>query len=165
MMVTNPTGQYKLTADLDIMSAVIYATENLKTYKGLFDKTVWYCHYRAKIYNDLHSMEIDLPEMDRYKYKWHMFVTSYGPLKETESKSEFEKWLKGKVESWQGNFDTAEASENDSKNALATFNDAMKSLDNMNSAIKAYSGAGTYQFALQRDDSNTPIETYTIIIE
>ena len=164
MMVTNPTGQYKLTADLDIMSAVIYATKNIKTYKGLFDKTVWYCHYRAKIYNDLHSMEIDLPEMDRYKYKWHMFVTSYGPLKETESKSEFEKWLKGKVESWQGNFDTAEASENDSKNAIETFKNAMKSLDNMEYAIKAYSGAGTYKFALQRDDSNTPIETYTIII-
>ena len=165
MMVTNPTGQYKLTADLDIMSAVIYATENLKTYKGFFDKTVWYCHYRAKIYNDLHSMEIDLPEMDRYKYKWHMFVTSYGPLKETESKSEFEKWLKGKVESWQGNFDTAEASENDSKNAIETFKNAMKSLDNMKSAIKAYSGAGTYQFALQRDNSDTPIKTHTIIIQ
>jgi len=165
MMVTNPTGQYKLTADLDIMSAVIYATENCKTYEGLFDKTVWYCHYRSKIYNDLHSMEIDLPEMDCYKYKWHMFVTSYGPLKETESKSEFEKWLKGKVESWQGNFDTAEASENDSKNAIETFKKAMKSLDNMNSAIKAYSGAGTYKFALQRDDSDTPIKTYTIIIE
>ncbi len=28
MMVTNPTGQYKLTADLDIMSDVIYATGN-----------------------------------------------------------------------------------------------------------------------------------------
>ena len=159
MMVTNPTGQYKLTADLDIMSDVIYATKNFKW------ASEWRCWYKAWIYNDLHSMEIDLPEMDRYKYKWHMFVTSYGPLKETESKSEFEKWLKGKVESWQGNFDTAEASENDSKNAIATFMDAMKSLVNMKSAIKAYSGAGTYQFALQRDDSNTPIETYTIIIE
>ena len=165
MMVTNPTGQYKLTADLDIMSAVIYATENLKTYKGLFDKTVWYCHYRAKIYHDLHSMEIDLPEMDRYKYKWHMFVTSYGPLTTDTSKLNFETWLKGKVESWQGNFATAEASENGSNNAIETFMDAMKSLVNMKSAIKAYSGAGTYQFALQRDDSDTPIETYTIIIE
>jgi hypothetical protein len=94
-----------------------------------------------------------------------MFVTSYGPLKETESKSEFEKWLKEKVKSWQGEFDTAEASENGSNNAIATFRDAMKSLVNMKSAIKAYSGAGTYQFALQRDDSNTPIETHTIIIE
>jgi hypothetical protein len=94
-----------------------------------------------------------------------MFVTSYGPLKETESKSEFEKWLKGKVESWQGNFATAEASENGSNNAIETFMDAMKSLVNMEYAIKAYSGAGTYKFALQRDDSDTPIETYTIIIE
>ena len=164
MMVTNPTGQYKLTADLDIMSDVIYATENRKRYKNSFS-TYWECYYKALIYHDLHSMEIDLPEMDRYKYKWHMFVTSYGPLKETESKSEFEKWLKGKVESWQGKFDTAEASENDSKNAIATFRDAMKSLDNMKSAIKAYSGAGTYQFVLQRDDSDTPIKTYTIIIQ
>ena len=146
------------------MSDVIYASENRKRYKNSFS-TYWECNYYASIYHDLHSMEIDLPEMDRYKYKWHMFVTSYGPLKETESKSEFEKWLKGKVESWQGNFATAEASENGSKNAKATFMDAMKSLDNMKSAIKAYSGAGTYQFALQRDDSNTPIETYTIIIE
>ena len=164
MMVTNPTGQYKLTADLDIMSAVICATEDYKIVTGLFSSK-WVCRYWANIYHDLHSMEIDLPEMDRYKYKWHMFVTSYGPLKETESKSEFEKWLKGKVESWQGNFATAEASENDSKNAIETFKNAMKSLDNMEYAIKAYSGAGTYKFALQRDDSNTPIETYTIIIE
>ena len=163
MMVTNPTGQYKLTADLDIMSDVIYAYENFKVPKGL--SSVWRCFYKAWIYHDLHSMEIDLPEMDRYKYKWHMFVTSYGPLKETESKSEFEKWLKGKVESWQGNFDTAEASENDSKNAKATFMDAMRSLDNMKDAIKAYSGAGTYQFVLQRDNSNTPIKTHTIIID
>ena len=163
MMVTNPTGQYKLTADLDIMSAVIYATENYKIEKTFSSE--WRCWYWANFYHDLHSMEIDLPEMDRYKYKWHMFVTSYGPLKETESKSEFEKWLKGKVESWQGNFDTAEASENDSKNAIETFKNAMKSLDNMEYAIKAYSGAGTYKFALQRDDSNTPIETHTIIIE
>ena len=163
MMVTNPTGQYKLTADIDIMSDVIYASYNYKVKKDF--SSVWRCFYWAIIYHDLHSMEIDLPEMDRYKYKWHMFVTSYGPLKETESKSEFEKWLKGKVESWQGNFDTAEASENDSKNAIETFKNAMKSLDNMEYAIKAYSGAGTYQFALQRDDSNTPIETHTIIIE
>ena len=162
MMVTNPTGQYKLTADIDIMSDVIYASENYKLYKDW--SSVWRCYYYASIYHDLHSMEIDLPEMDRYKYKWHMFVTSYGPLKETESKSEFEKWLKGKVESWQGNFDTAEASENDSKNAIETFKNAMKSLDNMKSAIKAYSGAGTYKFVLQRDDSDTPIKTYTIII-
>ena len=162
MMVTNPTGQYKLTADLDITSVVILASKNYKVPKGL--SSVWRCDYWARIYHDRHSMEIDLPEMDRYKYKWHMFVTSYGPLKETESKSEFEKWLKGKVESWQGNFDTAEASENDSKNAIATFTVAMKSLDNMKSAIKAYSGAGTYKFVLQRDDSDTPIETYTIIV-
>ena len=164
MMVTNPTGQYKLTADLDIMSAVICATENYKIVTGLFSSK-WVCRYWANIYHDLHSMEIDLPEMDRYKYKWHMFVTSYGPLKETESKSEFEKWLKGKVESWQGQFDTAEASENDSKNAEATFMAAMTSLGNMKSAIKAYSGAGTYQFVLQRDDSDTPIKTHTIIID
>ena len=163
MMVTNPTGQYKLTADLDIMSDVIYASRNYEVAKGF--SSVWRCNYRARIYHDLHSMEIDLPEMDRYKYKWHMYVTSYGPLKETESKSAFENWLKEKVKSWQGEFDTAEASENGSKNAKATFMDAMKSLDNMKSAIKAYSGAGTYQFALQPDDSNTPIETYTIIIE
>jgi len=162
MMVTNPTGQYKLTADLDIMSDVIYASKNYKVQKDF--SSVWRCFYRAKFYHDLHSMEIDLPEMDRYKYKWHMFVTSYGPIKETESKSEFEKWLKDKVESWQGNFDTAEASENDSKNAIETFKNAMKSLDNMKSAIKAYSGAGTYKFVLQRDDSDTPIKTYTIII-
>ena len=159
MMVTNPTGQYKLTADLDIMSDVIYATKNFKW------ASEWRCWYKAWIYNDLHSMEIDLPEMDRYKYKWHMFVTSYGPLTTDTSKLNFETWLKGKVESWLGNFDTAEASENGSNNAIETFRDAMKSLDNMKSAIKAYSGAGTYQFALQRDDSNTPIETYTIIIE
>ena len=163
MMVTNPTGQYKLTADIDIMSDVIYATENYKHYKDW--SSVWRCYYWAHIYHDLHSMEIDLPEMDRYKYKWHMFVTSYGPLKETESKSEFEKWLKEKVKSWQGEFDTAEASENDSNNAIETFKNAMKSLVNMKSAIKAYSGAGTYKFVLQRDDSDTPIETYTIIIE
>lgn len=165
MMVTNPTGQYKLTADLDIESAVIYASKNYKHYKDW--SSVWRCKYWARMYHDLHSMEIDLPEMDRYKYKWHMFVTSYGPLKETEteSKSEFEKWLKDKVESWQGNFDTAEASENDSKNAIATFMDAMESLDNMKSAIKAYSGAGTYKFALQRDNSDTPIKTHTIIIQ
>ena len=163
MMVTNPTGQYKLTADLDIMSAVIYASKNKKVKKDFSSE--WYCFYKASIYHDLHSMEIDLPEMDRYKYKWHMFVTSYGPLKETESKSAFENWLKEKVKSWQGEFDTAEASENDSKNAIATFMDAMKSLDNMKSAIKAYSGAGTYQFVLQRDDSDTPIKTYTIIIQ
>jgi hypothetical protein len=165
MMVTNPTGQYKLTADLDIMSDVIYATENRKRY-GDFFSTYLECNYYASIYHDLHSMEIDLPEMDRYKYKWHMFVTSYGPLKETEteSKSAFENWLKEKVKSWQGEFDTAEASENGSKNAKATFMNAMKSLVNMKSAIEAYSGAGTYKFALQRDDSNTPIETYTIII-
>lgn len=165
MMVTNPTGQYKLTADLDIMSDVIYASENFKVPKDL--SSVWRCFYKARIYHDLHSMEIDLPEMDRYKYKWHMFVTSYGPLKETEteSKSEFEKWLKDKVESWQGKFDTAEASENGSKNAIATFMDAMESLDNMKSAIKAYSGAGTYQFVLQRDNSDTPIKTHTIIIQ
>ena len=94
-----------------------------------------------------------------------MFVTSYGPLTTDTSKLNFETWLKGKVESWLGNFDTAEASENDSKNAIETFKNAMKSLDNMEYAIKAYSGAGTYKFALQRDDSNTPIETYTIIIE
>ena len=162
MMVTNPTGQYKLTADLDIMSMLILASYNYKVDKTF--SSVWRCTYWAKTYHDLHSMEIDLPEMDRYKYKWHMFVTSYGPLKETESKSEFEKWLKGKVESWQGNFDTAEASENDSKNAIETFKNAMKSLDNMEYAIKAYSGAGTYQFALQRDNSDTPIKTYTIII-
>lgn len=164
MMVTNPTGQYKLTADLDIMSDVIYASENYRYYKGGLS-WVWRCIYKALIYHDLHSMEIDLPEMDRYKYKWHMFVTSYGPLTTDTSKLNFETWLKDKVESWQGNFDTAEASENDSKNAIATFMDAaMKSLDNMKSAIKAYSGAGTYQFALQRDDSDTPIKTYTIII-
>lgn len=163
MMVTNPTGQYKLTADLDIMSAVIFASENYKVKKIFSSK--WYCLYWARPYHDLHSMEIDLPEMDRYKYKWHMFVTSYGPLKETESKSEFEKWLKDKVKSWQGEFDTAEASENGSTHAEATFMAAMTSLGNMKSAIKAYSGAGTYQFVLQRDDSNTPIETYTIIIE
>ena len=94
-----------------------------------------------------------------------MFVTSYGPLKETQSKSAFENWLKDKVKSWQGEFDTAEASENGSNNAIETFKNAMKSLDNMEYAIKAYSGAGTYQFALQRDDSNTPRETHTIIIE
>ena len=163
MMVTNPTGQYKLTADLDIMSAVIFASENYKVKKIFSSK--WYCLYWARPYHDLHSMEIDLPEMDRYKYKWHMFVTSYGPLKETQSKSAFENWLKEKVKSWQGEFDTAEASENGSNNAIETFRDAMKSLDNMKSAIKAYSGAGTYQFVLQRDDSDTPIETYTIIIE
>ena len=159
MMVTNPTGQYKLTADLDIMSDVIYASLNYKLKSG------WRCYYTAWIYHDLHSMEIDLPEMDRYKYKWHMFVTSYGPLTTDTSKLNFETWLKDKVESWLGNFDTAEASENASKNAIATFMDAMKSLGNMNSAIKAYSGAGTYQFALQRDDSDTPIKTYTIIIQ
>ena len=164
MMVTNPTGQYKLTADLDIMSDVIYATENRKRYKNSFS-TYWECNYKAMIYHDRHSMEIDLPEMDRYKYKWHMFVTSYGPLTTDTSKLNFETWLKDKVESWQGNFDTAEASENDSKNAKATFMDAMKSLDNMKSAIKAYSGAGTYQFVLQRDDSDTPIKTHTIIID
>ena len=94
-----------------------------------------------------------------------MFVTSYGPLTTDTSKLNFETWLKDKVESWLGNFDTAVASENDSKNAIATFTVAMKSLDNMKSAIKAYSGAGTYQFALQRDDSDTPIQTYTIIIQ
>ena len=94
-----------------------------------------------------------------------MFVTSYGPLTTDTSKLNFETWLKDKVESWQGKFDTAEASENGSKNAIATFmDDAMKSLDNMKSAIKAYSGAGTYKFVLQRDNSNTPIETHTIII-
>ena len=142
---------------------LIYASENYKETKVF--SSVWRCWYEAIIYHDRHSMEIDLPEMDRYKYKWHMFVTSYGPLKETESKSEFEKWLKGKVESWQGNFDTAEASENGSNNAIETFKNAMKSLNNMKSAIEAYSGAGTYQFALQRDDSDTPIETYTIIIQ
>lgn len=158
MMVTNPTGQYKLTADLDIMSDVIYATEN-------YYRAKWICYYKARIYNDLHSLEIDLPEMDRYKYKWHMFVTSYGPLKETESKSEFEKWLKDKVKSWQGEFDTAEASENGSTHAEATFMAAMTSLGNMKSAIKAYSGAGTYKFVLQRDNSNTPIKTHTIIID
>ena len=163
MMVTNPTGQYKLTADLDITSVVILASKNYKVPKGL--SSVWRCDYWARIYHDRHSMEIDLPEMDRYKYKWHMFVTSYGPLKETESKSEFEKWLKDKVESWQGKFDTAEASENGSKNAIETFKDAMKSLDNMKDVIKSYSGAGTYQFILQRDDSDTPIKTHTIIIE
>ena len=163
MMVTNPTGQYKLTADLDITSVVILASKNYKVPKGL--SSVWRCDYCARIYHDRHSMEIDLPEMDRYKYKWHMFVTSYGPLKETESKSEFEKWLKDKVESWQGKFDTAEASENGSKNAIETFKDAMKSLDNMKDVIKSYSGAGTYQFILQRDDSDTPIKTHTIIIE
>ena len=160
MMVTNPTGRYKLTADLDIMSDVIYATGNSVRGSGN-----WYCFYKDRIYHDRNSMEIDLPKMDRYKYKWHMFVTSYGPLKETQSKSAFENWLKEKVKSWQGEFDTAEASENGSNNAIATFRDAMKSLVNMKSAIKAYSGAGTYQFALQRDDSNTPIETHTIIIE
>jgi hypothetical protein len=163
MMVTNPTGQYKLTADLDIMSAVIFASKNYKVKKIFSSK--WYCLYWARPYHDLHSMEIDLPEMDRYKYKWHMFVTSYGPLKETQSKSAFENWLKEKVKSWQGNFATAEASENGSNNAIETFMDAMKSLVNMEYAIKAYSGAGTYKFALQRDDSDTPIETYTIIIE
>lgn len=162
MMVTNPTGQYKLTADLDIMSDVIFASENYKVKKDFSSE--WYCFYISSIYHDLHSMEIDLPEMDRYKYKWHMFVTSYGPLTTDTSKLNFETWLKDKVESWQGKFDTAEASENDSKNAIATFMAAMKSLDNMKSAIKSYSGAGTYQFALQRDDSDTPIETYTIII-
>ena len=94
-----------------------------------------------------------------------MFVTSYGPLTTDTSKLNFETWLKDKVESWLGNFDTAEASENASKNAIATFMDAMKSLDNMKSAIKAYSGAGPYQFVLQRDDSNTPIETHTIIVQ
>lgn len=165
MMVTNPTGQYKLTADLDIMSDVIYATENRKRYKNSFS-TYWECYYKAMIYHDRHSMEIDLPEMDRYKYKWHMFVTSYGPLTTDTSKLNFETWLKDKVESWQGKFDTAEASENGSKNAIATFmDDAMGSLDNMKSAIKAYSGAGTYQFALQRDDSDTPIKTHTIIVQ
>jgi hypothetical protein len=163
MMVTNPTGQYKLTADLTIISMLICASKNYKVEKTFSSE--WRCFYRAKFYHDLHSMEIDLPEMDRYKYKWHMFVTSYGPLKETESKSEFEKWLKGKVKSWQGEFDTAEASENDSNNAIETFKNAMKSLVNMKSAIEAYSGAGTYKFVLQRDDSDTPIETYTIIIE
>ena len=164
MMVTNPTGQYKLTADIDIMSDVIYATENRKRYKNSFS-TYWECYYKAMIYHDRHSMEIDLPEMDRYKYKWHMFVTSYGPLTTDTSKLNFETWLKGKVESWLGNFDTAEASENGSNNAIETFKNAMKSLDNMKSAIEAYSGAGTYKFVLQRDDSNTPIETHTIIIE
>ena len=158
MMVTNPTGQYKLTADLDIMSDVIYASENFKW------ASKWRCWYIARIYNDLHSMEIDLPEMDRYKYKWHMFVTSYGPLKETASKSAFENWLKDKVKSWQGEFDTAEASENGSTHAEATFMAAMTSLGNMTDEIKAYSGAGTYKFVLQRDNSNTPIKTYTIII-
>ena len=164
MMVTNPTGQYKLTADLDIMSAVICATENYKIVTGLFSSK-WVCRYWANIYHDLHSMEIDLPEMDRYKYKWHMFVTSYGPLTTDTSKLNFETWLKDKVESWLGNFDTAEASENGSNNAIATFMDAMKSLGNMKSAIKAYSGAGTYKFVLQRDNSDTPIKTHTIIID
>lgn len=162
MMVTNPTGQYKLTADLDIMSVVIYASKNKKVDKGF--SSVWRCFYWAWIYHDLHSMEIDLPEMDRYKYKWHMFVTSYGPLTTDTSKLNFEKWLKDKVESWQGKFDTAEASENGSKNAIATFMDAMGSLDNMKDVIKSYSGAGTYQFVLQRDNSDTPIKTHTIII-
>jgi hypothetical protein len=87
MMVTNPTGQYKLTADLDIMSDVIYASENYKHYKDF--GYVWRCYYYASIYHDLHSMEIDLPEMDRYKYKWHMFVTSYGPLTTDTSKLNF----------------------------------------------------------------------------
>ena len=158
MMVTNPTGQYKLTADLDIMSDVIYATEN-------YYRAKWICYYKARIYNDLHSLEIDLPEMDRYKYKWHMFVTSYGPLTTDTSKLNFETWLKDKVESWQGQFDTAEASENGSTHAEATFMAAMTSLGNMKSAIKAYSGAGTYKFVLQRDNSNTPIKTHTIIID
>ena len=94
-----------------------------------------------------------------------MFVTSYGPLTTDTSKLNFETWLKDKVESWQGQFDTAEASENGSTHAEATFMAAMKSLDNMKSAIKAYSGAGTYQFVLQRDNSNTPIKTHTIIID
>ena len=61
MMVTNPTGQYKLTADLDIMSDVIFASENYKVKKDF--SSVWRCFYKARSYHELHSMKIDLPDM------------------------------------------------------------------------------------------------------